>query len=200
MTEKQIVSIAKKCHEANREYCESIGDKSQPTWKKAPKWQKDSAINGIKFHIENPDAGPSASHESWLKEKIEDGWEYGEVKNPEKKLHPCIVTYDELPEDQKKKDQIFIDTFKGALSTQVKTVTAPFIDGFDTLDTRPASCPIKNCEDLSCVEKSGALPTQEGSTEAGHPDPLTDRARCPIQNCEDLSCVGCSWNKPADKD
>jgi hypothetical protein len=81
---------------------------SQPIWKEAPDWQKESAVNGVKFHIANPDAGPSASHESWLKEKEEAGWKYGEVKDPEKKEHPCFVSYDELPASQKAKDALFI--------------------------------------------------------------------------------------------
>lgn len=74
--------IAKVCHEANRAYCESIGDTSQPVWETAPQWQKDSAVNGVQFHIDNPNAKPEDSHNSWLKQKEEEGWKYGEVKNP----------------------------------------------------------------------------------------------------------------------
>src|SRR5437879_1359495 len=47
MQNKQVEQVAKICHEANRAYCETIGDNSQPTWEKAPQWQKDSAINGV---------------------------------------------------------------------------------------------------------------------------------------------------------
>ena len=99
--------IAKVCHEVNRAYCKSMGDNSQLPWEDAPEWQKVSAKNGVRFHIDNPDAGPSRSHEAWLKEKKEDGWKYGPVKDIEKKEHPCFVPYDELPESQKAKDYIF---------------------------------------------------------------------------------------------
>lgn len=102
-----IEQIAKVAHELNKAYCESIGDNSQPTWEEAPDWQKSSAINGVKFHLENPNAGPSASHDSWLKQKEEEGWKYGEVKDPEKKEHPCFVPYEKLPTEQKAKDYIF---------------------------------------------------------------------------------------------
>ena len=64
-----IQQIAKVAHEINRAFCQSIGDKSQPTWEQAPYWQKKSAIDGVRFHIANPDASPSASHDSWLKQK-----------------------------------------------------------------------------------------------------------------------------------
>ena len=107
LTAAQAELIAHMAHETNRAYCQAIGDDSQPTWEEAPDWQKQSAINGVWFHTNHPDAGPSASHESWLKEKETDGWRYGPVKNPEIKEHPCFVPYDELPLEQKVKDYLF---------------------------------------------------------------------------------------------
>jgi len=100
--------IAKVCHEANRAYCTTLGDTSQVEWSKSPDWQKQSAINGVKFHIDNPSAGPAGSHENWLKEKLATGWKAGPVKNPETKEHPCCVPYAELPEDQRRKDALFV--------------------------------------------------------------------------------------------
>jgi hypothetical protein len=102
-----IEKIAQVAHEINRAFCQSIGDGSQSFWEDAPEWQKSSAINGVKFHLENPDASPSASHENWLKQKTEEGWKYGAVKNPETKEHPCFVPYEQLPTEQKSKDYLF---------------------------------------------------------------------------------------------
>lgn len=99
--------IAKVSHEANKAYCESIGDLSQTDWQSAPQWQRDSAIKGVEFNIANPEAPASASHDSWLEVKYADGWKYGPVKNPDIKEHPCCVPYEELPEEQKKKDALF---------------------------------------------------------------------------------------------
>jgi len=104
MTKEQIAQVA---HEINKTYCESIGDYSQPIWDAAPEWQKTSAINGVTFHIDNPSASPSNSHDSWLKQKTEEGWKYGPVKNAETKEHPCFVPYEELPVTQKSKDYLF---------------------------------------------------------------------------------------------
>lgn len=105
-----VMEIAKIAHELNKAYCESMGDNSQPDWENAPEWQKSSAINGVQFHLDNPDAGPSASHDSWLKQKEAEGWKYGPVKDPEKKEHPCYVPYEQLPNEQKAKDYIFRQT------------------------------------------------------------------------------------------
>lgn len=103
----QIEDIARVAHEANREYCKTLGDFSQIEWFGAPEWQRTSAINGVRFHLANRDAGAQASHESWLREKEADGWAYGATKDPERKLHPCFVPFDQLPREQQQKDYIF---------------------------------------------------------------------------------------------
>ena len=102
---EELIAIV--CHEVNKAYCESIGDRSQRTWEQAPDWQKESARIGVKLHIENPDAGPEASHESWLAEKKAKGWTFGEEKDAEAKTHPCMVAFKDLPLAQKAKDYIF---------------------------------------------------------------------------------------------
>jgi len=102
-----VEQIAKVCHEANRAYCQSLGDDSQRPWEEAPEWQKRSAVDGVVFHLKNPGAPDSASHDNWMDEKKRDGWKYGEVKDPEKKEHPCMVKFEHLPVEQQVKDSIF---------------------------------------------------------------------------------------------
>jgi hypothetical protein len=108
MSKLTVEQVARVCHEANRAYCASIGDLSQPSWDDAPDWQRESAKNGVRFHRENPLANPIDSHENWLREKVENGWVCGSVKDPEKKEHPCMVPYHELPVEQRRKDSLFI--------------------------------------------------------------------------------------------
>jgi hypothetical protein len=105
-----------KVFEVNRAYCSSIGDHSQLSWDKSPEWQKLSAINGVKYHIANPGSKPSDSHDNWLKEKVADGWKYGKAKSPELKLHPCIVPYENLPEEQKTKDKLFLSVVRAFMN------------------------------------------------------------------------------------
>lgn len=98
--------IAAIAHEVNRAYCEGLGDTSQPAWADAPDLQKESALMGVRLHLSG-DYGPEASHESWVKQKLADGWKYGPVKNPDIKEHPCIVQFNELPREQQVKDFLF---------------------------------------------------------------------------------------------
>jgi hypothetical protein len=117
-TNKKVEMAAKAAHEVNREYCISLGDVSQPKWEDAPGWQKDSAIHGVEAIVQNPNQPPSASHDNWLAEKQAAGWKCGPVKDPDKKEHPCIVPYNDLPVDQRMKDTIFLAVVKGVLGIE----------------------------------------------------------------------------------
>jgi hypothetical protein len=103
----RIEMIASVAHEVNRAYCQAMGDMSQPKWADAPDWHKNSMKAGVVFHLENPDAGPEGSHESWMEQKLLEGWNYGPEKNPETKEHPCLVPFDQLSKAQQAKDWMF---------------------------------------------------------------------------------------------
>ena len=45
-------------------------------------------------------------HEVWSETRIKQGWTYGEQRNDELKTHPCLVPYEELPEEEKEYDRI----------------------------------------------------------------------------------------------
>jgi hypothetical protein len=59
MDQKKIIeAAAEAAHEANRVYCAAIGDLSQPSWKDANDWQRDSARKGVAGAL----AGNSPEH------------------------------------------------------------------------------------------------------------------------------------------
>ena len=45
------------------------------------------------------------THEVWSENRIKDGWTYGPERNDEKKEHPCLIPYNELPESEKEYDR-----------------------------------------------------------------------------------------------
>lgn len=99
--------IARVAHEVNRAYCEALGDLSQPAWEAAPAWQRESTLHVVEMHLADPAAGPEASHQAWMAEKLAAGWRYGPVKNPATKEHPSLVPYEALPLEERVKDYLF---------------------------------------------------------------------------------------------
>lgn len=117
-----VDSTARACHEANKRYCESIGDTSQVDWEVAPDSVKQSAYSGVIYALENPEVTPEQMHMNWRRDKIKAGWIYGPVKNEVTRTHPCLVNYSELPEEQRTKDDIFIMVVQMSLQNYQKSV------------------------------------------------------------------------------
>jgi ryanodine receptor 2 len=44
-------------------------------------------------------------HEVWAETRINQGWIYGEQRNDKLKTHPCLIPYEELPEEEKDFDR-----------------------------------------------------------------------------------------------
>lgn len=118
-----IEKIAQVCHEANRAYCESLGDHSQKPWAETPQEIRASAIDGVTYRLKFPHASPGASHRNWLAYKVAEGWKYGPVKDMIKKEHPCCVPFDDLPEEQQRKDVLFA-SIVASLSTPISEVVS----------------------------------------------------------------------------
>lgn len=95
MTADQIDAIAQACHEANRAWCLAHGDASQIAWSEAPDWQRDSVRDGVLDVLSGN--GPEQCYASWLAEQKATGWIYGPGKDVERKQHPCMVPYVDLP-------------------------------------------------------------------------------------------------------
>ena len=39
-------------------------------------------------------------HEVWAQSRMEQGWTYGEERSDALKQHPCLIPYEELPEEE----------------------------------------------------------------------------------------------------
>ena len=101
-----LVNIAARlAHEANRVLQDINQEEISAPWGVTTQENRDSTSEGVlKSWSGN---SPEQLHESWSTFKRECGWVYGEVKDEEKKTHPCLVPYSELPEDQRLKDFVF---------------------------------------------------------------------------------------------
>ena len=106
-TPAQIVAAARVAHEANRGYCEALGDHSQVEFDEAPDNIQQSAIDGVTAILTGAVKKPGDSHANWLAFKERDGWKYGPVKDPMVKEHPSFRPYDELDPEEQMKDHLF---------------------------------------------------------------------------------------------
>ena len=44
-------------------------------------------------------------HDVWAAGRMKEGWTYGPERNDAEKKHPCLVPYEELPEEEKAYDR-----------------------------------------------------------------------------------------------
>ena len=93
-----------------RDYCAFAGHDIPGHFDARPEEFQIGLLSAIDKHMDNyPNAQtPEESHNLWLAKHAQMGWVYGSCRNEEAKTHPCMVPYDELPNDQKLKDVLFI--------------------------------------------------------------------------------------------
>lgn len=109
--------VAEAAHNANRAYCISHNDLTQPSWEYAPSWQRMSAEDGVLAIARELVKGPGDLHRNWMAHKKAEGWTWGPEKDSELKQHPCMVEFEELPLDQRMKDFVFYETVRAALDS-----------------------------------------------------------------------------------
>lgn len=107
--------IARVVHEANRALTQILRDVPvQPSWDDAGEDMRGSSIRGVRLAFQLMDTGvapelrPLVMHQEWRKERLAQGWVFGEVKDVEKKTHPAMRPYAELPEGTRSKDIVFL--------------------------------------------------------------------------------------------
>ena len=104
--DKFIDAVARAAHETNNAFRRAMGQKPYQTWVLLTEVKKQTAIDGV--YVALGGATPEQMHESWLRGKLNSGWKYGPAYDEEHKIHPALVSWDELPNYEKAKDELFI--------------------------------------------------------------------------------------------
>lgn len=99
-------------HEANKEIQQQTGEFIPQLSEHLTK----SILDGVYFVLDNPNCTPEQQHNNWVHFKRADGWKYGPEKDFERKEHPCLVPYSELPEIQQRKDSVFRQTLNNFIN------------------------------------------------------------------------------------
>lgn len=104
MNDEQIAALA---YEARAAYDTASGTADTPrSWEDAPAYLKASYMAAVAWARENPGASARDAHEARLKAVFLKGWTRGDVIDQEAKTHPNLVPFDELPKDQRQRDEI----------------------------------------------------------------------------------------------
>jgi hypothetical protein len=77
-----------------------------PVWCDLPNAHKQHAINAVEIIMNSPSRTAEELHNLWMEPLIQDGWIRGE-HNFELKQHPSIVPFNELPESEVLKDELW---------------------------------------------------------------------------------------------
>lgn len=113
---KHFEAVAQTVHEAIRAWGAAHGQTDIPCWDEAPEWMHKSTRESVLHVLKNRGMDGRTQHHLWMEEKVRDGWRYGPSKSEETKTHPLLVPFDELPEVEKKKDELVI-AIVGALNS-----------------------------------------------------------------------------------
>jgi hypothetical protein len=57
-------------------------------------------------------------HNRWYAERRLNGWQYGPKRDDNRKIHPCLIPYEQLPETEKQKDRTNIQDLQDFFSSQ----------------------------------------------------------------------------------
>jgi hypothetical protein len=62
-------------------------------------------------------------HDQWAARRIAEGWRHGPERDEHRRLHPCLVPYDELPNDEKELDRsAVVETVRAMLALGYRPV------------------------------------------------------------------------------
>ncbi len=106
LSPNRMWKIAQVVHEAVRAWQAANGQDPAPAWGRAPKWMKVSTYEAVEWSQTNPNATASVRHKQWMDQKKADGWKFGKTKNATRKTHPLMVPYKDLPEVERRKDEL----------------------------------------------------------------------------------------------
>ena len=110
-----IEVVAQICHEMNRRFSELNNLPVRPTWDELSNFDKEFFVQAVRGLKEDPNRSPALNHDQWCKAKLAQGWTYGPHQDEDRKTHPCLVLYNDLPRNQRVKDSLFITLVKGYL-------------------------------------------------------------------------------------
>lgn len=104
---KEIVFISGLRHDANNQIGILFDQREQVPWGPSNPFYEDSIVE-TKAEIDfegNREDRRRSSHETWMTDRLDKGWTYGQVRDDVKKTNPALVPYDK---------RAIVDVMKGS--------------------------------------------------------------------------------------
>lgn len=113
---RRYEEIAHVCHEAFRAMQDQQGD-DMPSlpWMWTTREQRYAVTNGVRRIAEG--MSDKDNHHWWVRDMRAQGWDYGLLKDPERKTHPNLVEWGQLPPFERKKSRVFSGIVRAMLET-----------------------------------------------------------------------------------
>ena len=102
-------AVARAAHEANRAYRRMIGQDEGLAWDLADPSTQACVRDGVRAVFNDYVVTPAECHERWVERMHSSGWVFGPEKNTATKTHPCLVNWYDLPNEEKAKDELFLE-------------------------------------------------------------------------------------------
>ncbi len=102
------IAIAEIAEDAIDRYRVLIGETSKP-WAERPDAYKKNCADGVRLIFENTGITAETVHALWVSSRAKEGWVYGPVQDLDAKTHPMMCDWDDVPDAQRRKDELFIN-------------------------------------------------------------------------------------------
>jgi len=83
-----------------------------PSYKDLDPISRESLINSVAFITDNNITENKPIHDIWLEKMLKMGWTYGKDFDLEKKTHPSLVPFSNLPPEERAVDKLFRSVLK----------------------------------------------------------------------------------------
>jgi len=97
--------IAQNAYEKTQLCRKNRGDFQDLPWAYLEEWKRNDIINTVWFYLMYyPSQGAEECHNSWVADKFLDGWVYGYALLQDKRQHPNLVPFGQLPVEEQIKN------------------------------------------------------------------------------------------------
>ncbi|MCX7097039.1 MAG: RyR domain-containing protein [Methylococcales bacterium] len=68
------------------------------------------------------------AHNQWAQQRLQSGWRYGVTRDDAHKTHPCLISYDQLPESEKDYDRnTAMESLKAIVALGYRIIKEPSV-------------------------------------------------------------------------